>query len=71
MPFMDAGLGPGTGKDFANGLGPCIATPDKFDDIYKLHMEAPINDKVWSSGSTDSMFHSWGMRSRNAALTGH
>ena len=59
MPFMEAGLGPGAGKDFANTLGPCIATPDEFDDIYKLKMEARVNDEIWSSGATDSMFHSW------------
>lgn len=59
FPFMDAGLGPGAGKDFANSFGPCIATPDEFDDPYKLKMEARVNGEIWSQGATDSMFHSF------------
>ena len=59
LPFMEAGLGPGAGKDFANSFGPCIATPDEFDDPYKLKMEARINGEVWSKGATDSMHHSF------------
>ena len=27
-------LGPGQGKDFANGLGPCIVTADEIADPY-------------------------------------
>jgi len=59
FPFMDAGLGPAAGKDFANSLGPCIVTPDEFEDPYKLKMQARINGEVWSDGATDSMFHSF------------
>lgn len=59
FPFMEAGVGPGGGKDFANGLGPCIATLDEFEDIYDLAMIARVNGEVWSHGSTGSMFHSW------------
>lgn len=59
FPFMEAGVGPGGGKDFANGLGPCIATPDEFDDLYDLDMTARVNGEVWSRGSTSNMFHSW------------
>ena len=59
FPFMEAGVGPGGGKDFANGLGPCIATLDEFDDLYDLAMTARVNGEVWSEGSTSSMFHSW------------
>lgn len=59
FPFMDCGLGPGAGKDFANGLGPCIATLDEFDDIYDLEMTARVNGETWSRGSTGSMSHSW------------
>lgn len=55
--FMDAGLGPGGGKDFANSLGPCIVTPDELDDPYALTMIARINGEVWSQGSTASMYH--------------
>ncbi|MBX3560344.1 MAG: fumarylacetoacetate hydrolase family protein [Sphingomonas sp.] len=54
---MGANLGPGEGKDFANGLGPCIATPDEFDDPYALAMTAHVNGELWSRGSTASMHH--------------
>lgn len=55
--FMDAGLGPGGGKDFANSLGPCIVTPDELDDPYALAMMARVNGEVWSQGSTATMHH--------------
>lgn len=55
FPFMDANLGPGAGKDFANSLGPCIATPDEFSNPYGLRMTAHVNDELWSSGTTSSM----------------
>jgi len=54
---MGANLGPGEGKDFANGLGPCIATPDEFADPYALAMTAQVNGEPWSSGSTATMHH--------------
>ena len=59
FPFMEAGVGPGGGKDFANGLGPCIATLDEFEDLYDLTMTARVNGEVWSEGSTSNMFHTW------------
>lgn len=55
LPFMEANLGPGIGKDFANGLGPCIATPDEFPDPYALRMTAHVNGELWSEGTTASM----------------
>lgn len=57
FPFMEAGVGPGGGKDFANGLGPCIATLDEFADPYALAMTARVNGELWSSGTTASMHH--------------
>ena len=57
FPFMTAGLGPGEGKDFANSLGPCIATLDEFDDPYACSMTARVNGELWSSGSTSTMYH--------------
>ena len=57
IPFMDAGLGPGAGKDFANSIGPCIVTLDKFVDPYALRMTARVNGETWSSGTTGSMHH--------------
>lgn len=59
LPFMEGNLGPGGGKDFANGLGPCIATPDEFEDIYNVRMTARVNGEQWSAGTTASMFHKW------------
>ncbi|MBB6125224.1 fumarylacetoacetate hydrolase family protein [Sphingobium subterraneum] len=59
FPFMEAKLGPGEAKDFANSFGPCIATLDEFEDPYNLQMTARINGEVWSSGSTGTMHHSW------------
>jgi 2-keto-4-pentenoate hydratase/2-oxohepta-3-ene-1,7-dioic acid hydratase in catechol pathway len=55
FPFMDANLGPGIGKDFANSLGPCIVTADEFPNPYALRMTAHVNDELWSSGTTSSM----------------
>lgn len=57
LPFMEANLGPGEGKDFANGLGPCIVTPDEIADPYALTMQARVNGELWSEGSTASMTH--------------
>jgi len=57
LSFMAANLGPGEGKDFANGIGPCIATPDEFADPYALEMTAHVNGERWSRGSTASMHH--------------
>jgi len=57
FPFMEAGLGPGAGKDFANSLGPCIVTTDEIADPYNLAMVARIDGELWSSGNTGSMHH--------------
>ncbi|WP_454888319.1 fumarylacetoacetate hydrolase family protein [Sphingobium herbicidovorans] len=59
LSFMQANLGPAEGKDFAgsNGLGPCIVTPDEFENPYDLKMTARVNGEVWSEGSTGSMHH--------------
>jgi 2-keto-4-pentenoate hydratase/2-oxohepta-3-ene-1,7-dioic acid hydratase in catechol pathway len=57
MPFMTGYLGPAGGKDFANSLGPCIVTPDEFDDPYALRMTARVNGETWSDGNTTTMHH--------------
>ncbi len=59
---MECNLGPGAGKDFAhsNGIGPCIATPDEFDDPYKLTMTARVNGEEWSRGTSRDMHFNWG-----------
>ena len=48
-------LGPGQGKDFANGVGPCIVTADEIPDPYNLAMKARVNGEQVSSGSTSGM----------------
>jgi len=48
-------LGPGAGKDFANGLGPCIVTADEFADPYDLDMTVRINGQQVSQGNTSGM----------------
>ena len=57
FPFMEAGLGPGAGKDFANSLGPCLVTVDETPDPYALQMTARVNGETWSRGTTGSMHH--------------
>jgi 2-keto-4-pentenoate hydratase/2-oxohepta-3-ene-1,7-dioic acid hydratase in catechol pathway len=59
LPFMAANLGPGEGKDFANSLGPCIATLDEFEggDPYTGTLTATVNGERWSHGSTSRMHH--------------
>ena len=61
LAVMECNLGPGAGKDFAlsNGIGPCIATVDEFDDPYRLTMKARVNGEEWSRGTTGSMHHSF------------
>jgi 2-keto-4-pentenoate hydratase/2-oxohepta-3-ene-1,7-dioic acid hydratase in catechol pathway len=56
---MSAQLGPAKGKDFANGLGPVLATPDEVD-IENLPVSARINGETWSDGSLGEMYHSFG-----------
>lgn len=48
------GLGPFKGKDFANAIGPCIATADEFDPT-SARMVMRINGEEWSSGTIGQM----------------
>lgn len=57
--YMKIGAGPGPAKDFANTLGPCIATVDEFEDPYALEMKAFVNNEQWSSGVTGTMYHTF------------
>jgi 2-keto-4-pentenoate hydratase/2-oxohepta-3-ene-1,7-dioic acid hydratase in catechol pathway len=50
-------LGPGQGKDFANGLGPCIVTEDEIPNPYALTMTARINGVETARGSTAGMHY--------------
>jgi 2-keto-4-pentenoate hydratase/2-oxohepta-3-ene-1,7-dioic acid hydratase in catechol pathway len=48
------GLGPFKGKDFANAIGPCIATADEFDAT-RARMVLRVNGEVWSEGTIGRM----------------
>lgn len=50
-------VGPGAGKDFANGLGPCIVTADEISDPYTLAMTVRINGQQVSQGNTSGMHY--------------
>lgn len=50
-------LGPGSGKDFANTLGPCIVTVDEIADPYSVRMRAWINGELVSDGNTAGMHY--------------
>lgn len=58
MREMEGQLGPAKGKDFANGFGPYLVTPDEVD-IHDLEVTASVNGEVWSDGSTAEMTHSF------------
>jgi 2-keto-4-pentenoate hydratase/2-oxohepta-3-ene-1,7-dioic acid hydratase in catechol pathway len=55
---MSAQLGPAKGKDFANGLGPVLATPDEVD-VDDMTVSARIDGEIWSDGSLGEMHHSF------------
>ena len=58
MRAMQAGalnLGPAGGKDFCNGIGPCIVTADEISDPYDLFMRVRINGADVSEGSSSGM----------------
>ncbi|MGH7856220.1 MAG: fumarylacetoacetate hydrolase family protein, partial [Candidatus Binatia bacterium] len=72
-----APIGPAKGKDFANGLGPCLVTPDEVEDVRKdkgfdLTMTASVNGREYSRGNWASVYWSLGemlaYASRNARL---
>ncbi len=51
---MTIGLGPFKGKDYANAIGPCIATADEFNAT-EAQMTLRVNGEVWSSGTIGRM----------------
>ncbi len=60
MKAMQAGptnLGPGAGKDFCNGIGPCIVTADEIADPYALYMRVRVNGRQVCDGSTSGMYY--------------
>ncbi|MGF9763362.1 fumarylacetoacetate hydrolase family protein [Microvirga sp. 0TCS3.31] len=54
-------LGPAKGKSFDGGnvFGPWIVTADEIKDSRALRMEARVNGKVWASGDSSGMLHSF------------
>ncbi|WP_260581940.1 fumarylacetoacetate hydrolase family protein [Sphingopyxis sp. PET50] len=57
MRASGANLGPARGKDFCNGLGPCIVTADEIADPYALAMTVRINGEQVSRGSSSTMHY--------------
>ncbi|MEF8886612.1 MAG: fumarylacetoacetate hydrolase family protein [Haloarculaceae archaeon] len=64
---MTMGLGPGKGKDFANGFGPYLVTADAFDPG-DARMTARVNGEVWSEGNSGEAHHSVGDMLEHAAM---
>lgn len=58
---MSGRMGPAKAKDSdqCNIIGPWIATPDEFEDIYALGMTASINGQKMGGGNTRDMYHKW------------
>jgi fumarylacetoacetate (FAA) hydrolase len=61
---MKVGLGPAKGKDFANGLGPYIVTPDELEGLeknkaYNLQMTARKNGQQISNGNFSDIYYSF------------
>ncbi len=52
-------MGPSKAKDWdgSNVLGPCIATPDEFDDVEDIRMTVRVNGETWGSDTTAHMHH--------------
>jgi 2-keto-4-pentenoate hydratase/2-oxohepta-3-ene-1,7-dioic acid hydratase in catechol pathway len=60
MKAMQGGainLGPGAGKDFCNGVGPCIVTADEIPDPYSLYMRVRVNGEQVSEGNSSGMHY--------------
>ena len=58
-------IGPAKGKDFANGFGPCLVTPDELEPYrkakgYDLAMTATVNGTVLSRGNWSDIYWSFG-----------
>lgn len=55
---QDLGFGPTKGKDFANGFGPYLVTPDEFDRD-DAALVAKVNGEVWTEASIGDMYYSF------------
>lgn len=59
---MRVGLGPAKGKDFANALGPVLATPDELAGTRerpRAQMVARVNGVEWSRGDLADLHHTF------------
>lgn len=52
-------MGPAKGKDFANGMGPCILTADELPNPNNLKMSVSINGEKWSEGNSGGRYWSF------------
>lgn len=75
--MLRAPIGPGKGKDSANGFGPYLVTPDELEDTraktgYTLAMTARVNGREYSRGNCASLYWSFAemvaYSSRNSRL---
>jgi 2-keto-4-pentenoate hydratase/2-oxohepta-3-ene-1,7-dioic acid hydratase in catechol pathway len=51
---LSIGSGVSNSKDFANSLGPCIATPEEFDRE-AARLETRVDGEVWATGGPGTM----------------
>lgn len=58
MEEMEMSLGPAMGKDFANGFGPYLVTPDAFD-VDGASYSVRVNGEVWTERTIGEMQHSF------------
>lgn len=58
MEEMEMSLGPAMGKDFANGFGPYLVTPDGFN-VDGASYSVQVNDEVWTDRTIGGMQHSF------------
>lgn len=64
---MEMGLGPGKGKDFANGFGPYLVTSDVFDPT-DATMRVSVDGERWAEGNLGEMYHSFGDLVEHASM---
>ena len=57
--IMRVGLGPAKAKDFNNGLGPWMVTPDEIPDPRNLTMRAWVNGELWAEGNSGSSHYTF------------
>jgi 2-keto-4-pentenoate hydratase/2-oxohepta-3-ene-1,7-dioic acid hydratase in catechol pathway len=58
---LPVGMGPSKAKDWdgSNVIGPCIATPDEFEDAGAIRLRVRVNGEEWGSDTSANMHHSF------------